>query len=333
MFELQIAPARVAIGRRDNARAIYRRRVLDKAERRESHTGILARRLDGRRGRRLQRSQRLELPFRIGSKEHDPIRIHDKGYVTTAGPCLFNTVEAHLYHGDADHLVMVANGLRIVEPGLAARRADAVEAARSMLDRVVKIGPVGQVHPDKARLLVPVARGKREAAGIEHVEHGTVGLGVNVGQIPIHTLLKTGGGGRSQEPNDLLPERDHAGKVIVLRKCTLEACRIEIKLVNSRVMQPVDPDPLGGGPSDAECARGRAQHRSPRPRGQTWWTKRDPGYGCVDVVHSWPLRMHHETRFGRSILRFAYLRRNPREWWSTCSFSGNVHRRREYVVR
>ena len=229
-------------------------------------------------------------------------------------------VETDLHRGDADHLVMIADGLRIVETGLAARRADTIEAPRSALNGVVKVGPVGEVHPDKARLLVPVASGKREAAGIEHVEHGAAGLAVNFGQIPIHTLLETGGRRGSQEPNDLLPERDNAGKVIVLRQRTLEACRIKIEPMHPRVMQSLDSDPLGRGPGDAECGCGRAQHRSPRPRGEAWWTKRDPGCVCVDVVYSWPLRIRHETRCGRSMLRFAYARRNPHEWRSARRF-------------
>src|SRR5207344_1804708 len=128
-------------------------------------------------------------------KEHDATRIDDERYVTTTGPCLFDMVEADLHRGDADHLVMIADSLRIVETGLAARRADTIEAPCSANYGVLKVGPVGEVHPDKARFLVPVARGKREATGVEHVEHVAVGLGVNFGQIPIHALLEPGCGG------------------------------------------------------------------------------------------------------------------------------------------
>ena len=184
----------------------------------------------------MQRPERLEFPFRIGRKEHDTVGIDHECYVATAGPCLFDMVEAHFHRGDADHLAMIADGLRIVETGLAARRADAIEAPCSVLERVLEVGPVGEIHPDKACLLVPVACGKRETMGIEHIKHRAAGFGIHFGEIHVHRLLETRGARRSQKPNDLLPERDHARKVIVFRQRTLEACRVEIELVSSGVI-------------------------------------------------------------------------------------------------
>src|SRR3977135_2465951 len=118
MCKLQIASARAPIGHRDNARATDRRRLHCKPERRESHACILARPLDGCPGGGVQRSESLEFPLGIGREEYDAARVDDERYVTATGPRLFNVIEADLHRGDADHLIMIANGLRIVESGL-----------------------------------------------------------------------------------------------------------------------------------------------------------------------------------------------------------------------
>ena len=221
-------------------------------------------------------------------------------------------VEADLHHGDADHLAMIANGLRIVETGLAARRADAIEAPRSMLKGVVKVGPVGEVHADKARLLVPVARGKRETAGVEHVEHRAVGFGVNFGQI--HDSRSVGDPGRrgiagarrppagarqrregnrtSPARSQGLPRRDRAYEFPRHAAARSRSARPRSRRCRVRLRQSIT----------------RAAHAHGERRGGP---SASPGCVGVDVVYSWPLRIRHETRCGRSMLRFACPRRNP----------------------
>src|SRR4051794_39528253 len=99
-------------------------------------------------------------------------------------------IEAHLHRRDTDDLAAIADRLRIGEAGLAAGRADAVEAPRAALDRIAHVWTIAEIHPDEARLLVPVARREDAPPWIENIEHRAARLRVDLGQVEVHGLLQ-----------------------------------------------------------------------------------------------------------------------------------------------
>src|SRR3954447_21040901 len=115
MDELEIASLRVPVRYRDDACTARRRRRLGYTEWKKADSCVLAGGLDGRGGSGLQRPERLEFPIRIRGEKHDPAGIHDERYIVTAAPRCFDIVEAHLDHGNADHVAMIADHLRIIK--------------------------------------------------------------------------------------------------------------------------------------------------------------------------------------------------------------------------
>jgi hypothetical protein len=93
--------------------------------------------------------------------------------------------------------------------------------------------------------------------------------------------------GVSQKCDDFSSERDDPWKVFVLSQRALEARRIEVELVDSRVMQSLDADPLGGDPGDARREPGGAKRARPRPKGKVEWTKPRAGRDNLDGSCSW----------------------------------------------
>ena len=187
-------------------------------------------------------------------------------------------IEAHFHRCDAYHLAAISDGLRIVEARLATGRADAIEASGAAIDRIANVRAISEFHSDEARFLVPVAGRERTAACIEHIEHGALGLGVHFGEIQVHNLLEIEVHRISQKCDDIRSKRDDAWKVFVLSQRALEARRIEVELVGSRAMQPLDANPLGGNPSDADREPSGAKRAHPHPKGKVQWT--NPRAGC-----------------------------------------------------
>jgi hypothetical protein len=79
---------------------------------------------------------------------------------STVAPRFFQLVEADLDDGDAERALAVGQRRREVVAGLAARRADAEEAAAAGRHRVAEIGTEREVFADEAVGAPPVARGE-----------------------------------------------------------------------------------------------------------------------------------------------------------------------------
>ena len=112
-------------------------------------------------------------------------------------------------------------------------------------------------------------------------------LGVHFGEIQVHRVLEIRGHGVSQKCDDFSSERDDTGKVFVLSQRALEARRVKVELVGSRVMQPLDAKPLGGNPSDARRKPSGAKRARPRPKGKVQRTKPHAGRDNLDGSCSW----------------------------------------------
>ena len=164
-----------------------------------------------------------------------PDSVDDERYIASVGPGILDMVEAHFYHRDAYHLALIADGLRMVEARLAAGRADAVEAPGTVIQRIAYVWAIAEVHPDKARFLVPIAGSKRVPAPVEHVEYGTVGVGIHFREIDIYRMFQLRSG-ISQQCDDFIPQCGDSRKVLVLSQRTVEARRVEIEFVGACVM-------------------------------------------------------------------------------------------------
>src|SRR5205814_4571679 len=101
-------------------------------------------------------------------------------------------------------------------------------------------------------------------------------------EIQVHPLLEIQVRGVSQKCDDIRSQRDDAWKIFVLSQRALEARRIEVELVGSRAMQPLDANPLGGNPRDANRNASDAKRARPHPNRKVQRTNPRAGRNSLD---------------------------------------------------
>jgi hypothetical protein len=143
-----------------------------------------------------------------------------------------------------------------VVAGLAARRADAEEAAAAGRHRVAEVGTEREVFADVAVGTPPVAGGEDAAGGVDDVDGERAGALVELFEVAVDLRRQLG-------PPFLCSRRDVAlqpkcaGKVSVLADLTLEAGRVEVEPMPAGGLQFGEAQLLG----ETVCAEAAQRHQ------------------------------------------------------------------------
>src|SRR5439155_25898757 len=115
---------------------------------------------------RFWRGDRGVLPLLTGRQDDDTALVDQHAVARQLAPSALGFLDVDLHGRHAPYGFAAAKRIRQVVARLAARDADAVEAATPVLDGVVHIGPERQVLADCRAGLVPIRCGHGGATAV-----------------------------------------------------------------------------------------------------------------------------------------------------------------------
>ncbi|SVJ72947.1 Uncharacterised protein [Klebsiella pneumoniae] len=210
-----------------------------------------------------QGAHRLQAQGGVAGEDDDAVLVADEGFQARLLPAFLEGVHLHLDHRHADDPAAVDQAVGQVVARLAAGAADAVEAARLALHRVLPVGAERQVLAEVAVRVAPVAGGQDPAVGVQQVHRAAAGAAVEAFEVGVDLVApvwrRVG-----EQVTDAALQLQQAGQVGVLADLALDRPRMQLQLAFAILGEGTD----AGALADPVAAVAEAEHQQEQGNGE-----------------------------------------------------------------